>query len=256
MRIYADDWQIFVYLRQKLAVNKPYALEWGQWDIWMKDFKKSRPYAFFLTETLPDWIENVAYYIPTPISDIQYYIRNRFIRKTHVLPTGFKPGEYYDLDERILHGVMTALVDYVEIELAYKSRWCKTEESKKAKWKNGRCPEIGLAHLTWEMTLDDPALEKYERSTHQAVVAREVKAIYDWYKARPNRPDPYDASGWTEICDEKRNGGIGFMQKGTPEFERRKNNSLKLLRKIEAQYEKEDQQMLIRVIKIRRSLWT
>jgi hypothetical protein len=255
MRTYASEWKIFDYLRKRFEIEKPFALEWGGWEKWNDKLKKEKPVAYFFTETVPDVIDDIARYIPTPISDVRYYCRNRFYRKTHILPTGFKPGEYHDLDERILHGVMNALVDYVEVELAYKSRWCKTEESKTAKWRNGRCPELGLAHLAWEMTLDDPNLDINERCDSQAKTAREVKAIYDWWKARPNRPDAMDASGWSEICDEKRNGGIGFMDKGSAEFERRRNKAHKLLRKIELQYDKEDQDMLIRVIKHRRSLW-
>mgnify|MGYP003704215781 FL=1 len=257
MRTYANDWTIFKYLRQKLKVNKPYALEWGGWEKWENELKNSRPYAYFFTEQLPDFINDVAHYIPTPISDIRYYCRNRFIRKSHVLPTGFKPGAYYDLDERILHGIMQSLVDYVEIELAYKSRWCKTETSKTAKWRKGRCPELGLDYLAWEMTLDDPNLDEYSRSDDQAKTAREIKRIYDWWTvARPTRPDPYDVSGWSEICDEKRNGGIGFMERGNAAFEKRKTQSLKMLRRIEEQYEAEDEKMLISVIKIRKSMWT
>lgn len=256
MRVYPHEWKFFEYLRKRYGIEKPYALEWGGWEKWEEQIKKEKPWAFFLTETVPDFINDVANYIPTPIANIRYYCRNRFYRKTHVLPTGFKPGEYHDLDERILHGMMNALVDYVEVELAYKSRWCNTDESKTAKWRNGRCPELGLVHLAWEMTLDDPALDITERSDSQAQTAREVKAIYDWWKfTRPARPDAYDASGWTELCDEKRNGGIGFLEKGSDEFELRRSESHKQLRKIEEDYEKEDEEMLIRMIKRRRSLW-
>jgi hypothetical protein len=256
MRTYAQEWKFFEYLRRRFGVEKPYALEWGGWEKWDAQLKKDRPMAFFLTETIPDIIDDVAYHIPTPIADIRYYCRNRFYRKTHVLPTGFKPGEYHDFDERILHGIMNSLVDYIEVELAYKSRWCKTEESKTAKWKNGRCPELGLAHLAWEMTLDDPALDVTERCDSQAVTAREVKAIYDWWKVtRPARPDPYEASGWSAICDEGRATGSDFMKKGDEDYEARKSEAFKLNRKIEQEYEDEDQEMLIRVIKRRKSLW-
>jgi hypothetical protein len=256
MRTYASEWEIFENLRKRFGINKPLALEWGGWKKWEEQLKKEKPLAYFITETIPDFIDAVVRHIPTPIDDIRYYCRNRFIRKTHVLPTGFKPGEYHDLDERILHGIMEGLVDYVEVELAYKSRWCGSEESKAAKWRNGRCPELGLEYLEWEITLDDPNLGVNDRADHQAVVARQVKEIYDWWKARPARPDPMDASGWSEICDEKRNGGIGFMEKGDAEFERRKAESLRKLRKMEKQYEKEDEDKLIQLIKIRRSLWT
>lgn len=256
MRTYANEWKIFNYLRKRFGVDKPVALEWGGWEKWEEKVKKEKPMAYFLTETVPDFINDVTHYIPTPIADIRYYYRNRFYRKTHVLPTGFKPGEYHDLDERILYGIMNSLVDYVEVELAYKSRWCNTEESKTAKWQNGRCPELGLAHLAWAMTLGSEELDEVERCNSQAASAREIKIIYDWWKSRPNRPDPYDVSGWSEICEDRQNGGLKMFEKGSTEFERRKDKALKTLRKIESQYEKEDQDMLIRVIKRRHSLWT
>ena len=257
MRTYANDWKIFNYLRNKFGIQKPLALEWGKWDEWNEQTQKEKPIGFFLTETIPDFINDIAHYIPTPIADTRYYIRNRFIRKTHVLPTGLKVGAYHDLDERILHGLMTALVDFVEIEKAYKSRWCGTNESKTAKWKQGRCPELGLAYLDWEMTLDNPDLDENNRCDSQAAIAKEVRAIYDWWTVtRVARPDPYDLSGWSAICDEKTNGGIGLFQKGSEEFEQRKSQSLTTLRTIEQQYEDEDQEMLMRLIKIRRSLWS
>jgi hypothetical protein len=257
MRTYANEWKIFVYLRKRFGVDKPFALEWGGWEKWEEKVKKEKPLAFFLTETFPDFIDDVARYIPTPIDDIRYYCRNRFYRKTHVLPTGFKPGEYHDLDERILHGIMNGLVDYVEVELAYKSRWCNTEESKTAKWRNGRCPELGLSHLAWEMTLDEASLEEHERSTSQAETAREVKEIYDWWKfTRPARPDAYDVSGWSDLCEEKRADGGNMFDRGDADYQERSRKSLEIVRKIEQEYEDEDQEMLIRVIKRRRSLWT
>ena len=256
MRTYAQEWKLFEYIRNRYELNKPYATDSKGWKDWKAQAKAAKPVVYFLCETVPDFINDIAHYIPTPISNIRYYCRNRFYRKTHVLPTGFTPGEYHELDERILYGIMNSLVDYVEVELAYKSRWCRTEESKTAKWKNGRCPELGLAHLAWEMTLDDPALDISERSDTQASTAREVKEIYDWWKARPNRLDPYDASGWTVICEEARVAGLDFLEHGDDDYESRKSECFKLLRKIEDAYEAEDQDMLIRVIKRRRSFWT
>ena len=68
--------------------------------------------------------------------------------------------------------------------------------------------------------LDDPNLDINERCDSQAQRAREIKAIYDWWTiTRPARPDPHDLSGWTEICDEGRNGGIKIFQRGNAEFE-------------------------------------
>ena len=256
MRGYSDNWYIFRYMRKLFGIEKPLALPLGKWDEWEKNFKKQKPIVFFLTETVPDLIDTLTRYIPTPIDNIKYYYRNRFIRKTHVLPTGLKPGQYYDLEERILHGLMQSLVDYVEIELAYKSKWCNTDSNKTAKWKNGRCRQLGLDYLNWEMSLDNPKLDINEAAPGQAQEARDIKALYDWWTIhRPARPDPYVTSGWSDLCENKLNGGMKILEDGPPEFEIAKTESLKTLRKIEESYYEEDQAMLNLLIKIRRGLW-
>ena len=257
-RHYFEESELVNRLRTRFGVVKPYALPWDEWDEWNEKTKKAKPWAYWITETVPEFLDKILDKIPTPIDDIRYYCRNRFYRKSHVLPCYFKPGEYHDLDERLLHGIMNSLVDHVEVELAYKSRWCNTEESKTAKWKNGRCIPLGLSHLAWEMTLDDPSIDITERADSQAATAREIKAIYDWWKViRPARPDAYDASGWTEYCERNREAGNNIFsnKKKDPELAELSTVTHKKLREIEAAYDAEDEAMLIRVIKIRRSLW-
>jgi hypothetical protein len=257
-RHYFEESELVNRLRTRFGIVKPYALPWGEWDEWNAQTKKEKPFAYFITETLPEFLDKCLNKIPTPIDDIRYYCRNRFYRKSHVLPCYFKPGEYHDLDERLLHGVMNSLVDFVEIEKAYKSRWCNTEESKTAKWRNGRCPELGLEYLAWEMTLDSEELDITERSDSQAATAREIKEIYDWWKVtRPARPDPYDASGWSEYCRKSEAAGYTIFsnKEKDPELAAMSDLTHKKLREIEAAYDTEDEDMLIRVIKIRRSLW-
>jgi len=257
-KYYFEESKLVNRLRTRFGIDKPYALPWGEWDEWNAKTKKEKPFAYFITETLPEFLDKILSYIPTPISDIRYYCRNRFYRKSHVLPCYFKPGQYHDLDERLLHGIMNSLVDFVEVEKAYKSRWCVTEESQTAKWRNGRCPELGLEYLAWEMTLDSEDLDETERSDSQAAVAREIKAVYDWWKVtRPARPDPYDASGWSEYCkvSEEQGYKIFSNKEKNPELEELSTVTHKKLREIEAAYDAEDEAMLIRVIKIRCSLW-
>lgn len=251
MRLYLSDLKLINWVRKKFGIVKPTAAEWGKWQEWEIDVAKKHPVGYFLTETIPDFVEDVANKIPTPIDNLRYYIRNRFFRKCHVLPCGFKPGEYHDLSERILHGLMQSLIDYVEVELAYKSRWSFTEESKTAKWKNGRCPALGLAYLEWEMSMDDQLVNDLPNHTSQAAAAKEVNALYNWWKIeRPQRPDPDDASGWAALYDVDQT----FFQEGAED--ERKHNTLRRLQQIEQQYEQEDHAMILRLIHIRTSLWS
>ena len=68
-----------------------------------------------------------------------------------------------------------------------------------------------------------------------------------------------EASGWTAYCEAARlaNGGkLSFSNDKTPELRKMSDKAHKLLRKIEADYEKEDEAMMIRLIKVRHGLWT
>jgi hypothetical protein len=109
----------------------------------------------------------------------------------------------------------------------------------------------------WGVEETDP---NYGKPTGQAERAREIKDLYTWWTVTyRNRPDPYDASGWTEYCEAARlaNGGkLFFGTDKSPELKKQSDKSHKLLQKIEAAYAKEDEAMMIRLIKARDSLWT
>jgi len=252
--LYLGDSKWVNALRKKFGIDKPLYAGMGEWDEIDSRIRREHPVGWFFTETLPDAIEAVHKFITSPYYNTRYYIRNRFYRKTHVLRTDCPPGIYWDTDARLLSGMANAVVDYVEVELAFKSTWCGTDESKTAVWKNGRCPELGLSHLAWEMTLDGEELDVTERSDSQAASAREIKAIYDWAKTRDSRPDPMDISGWSAYCDKHR--GAPWKQEKTPEQAAESDAALAKLREIEQQHEQEDEEMLVRIVKIRRSLWS
>ena len=98
------------------------------------------------------------------------------------------------------------------------------------------------------------------KPTPQAVKAQEILALYTWWtEVYPNRPDAYDASGWTEYCEASRlsNGGkINWSSDKSPALKKQSSKAHKALQKLEADYEKEDTEMMIRLIKVRHGLWT
>lgn len=166
------------------------------------------------------------------------YFRNRFVKKTHVLKTGLKPGLYHELDERILHGLFNELKDFVEVETAGRMRHSKA----KYLFKKGRCPEAGLDHLRWASGLkfgeNDLVSKKdshYGKPTPQAISASKILELYYWWLDRPNRPDPMEESGFAEKNEDR---------------------TFKKLQSIEKKYSKDDEKMLIALIKIRKELWT
>jgi hypothetical protein len=165
------------------------------------------------------------------------------------------------------------LVDFVEIEQAW--HHCIWSDDMKTKydvpwyrkgwlrWRTWRCPEAGLEYLRWAETLTNKEfIEEGEKEepTYQAKAAKEIIELYTWWTTTyRNRPDPYEASGWTAACEASRiaNGGrLSFSADKDPVLKKASDKAHKLLQKIEADYEKEDEQMMIRLIKIRQSLWT
>ncbi len=63
----------------------------------------------------------------------------------------------------------------------------------------------------------------------------------------------------TYYCEASRlanNGKLSFGGDKTPELKEMCDTAHKKLREIEEAYEKEDEEMMIRLIKIRESLWT
>jgi len=255
-------------LKASLDLNKPAALGWGEWKDWHNQTKAQRPFAYFIMETVPDKFDDFVRFFTKPINDLRYAFRVRVFDRYHVIQTGLKPG-YNDCDTRMMHGMFNLLVDFVEIEKAWMHVIWDKEERKKHKypwWSFGwtrlrsfRNPQAGIANLKWEMTLDSDALAPHEQSPGQAQSAREIWEIYHWWKfARPARPDPHDASGWTEHCELLRQCGKDLFEFNveTEEERQRGRQCLDQCREIEAAYEAEDDQMLTRLIKIRKSLWT
>jgi len=255
----------------------PGALTSDGWDEWTKQATKAHPFRYWLADDALRFCERIFYYPTDKLYDLKYYINNRFITRTHSLtahPRDIRPGDWCDVGNRFLPCLFNELVDFIEVEQAWHHIAWNEEERKKFKtpfWAFGwmrvrtwRCPEAGLAHLDWEMTLNnnewlDPTHKDYNKPTPQAVKAKELKELYTWWTVtRPARPDPHQASGWSDYCEQVRilNDGRLFGSKKTPELEKLSKKSMKLLHKMEADFEKEDENMMIRLIKVRNGLWT
>jgi hypothetical protein len=251
--------------------------QWDEWDRKAQGYSKVR---YWLAEEGLDYVSKVVYFIPDKLYDIKYYINNRWVTRTHCLtahPRDIKPGNWHDVGNRFLPCLFNELVDFVEVELAWWHIAWNSEEREKYKapwwssgwfrWRTWRCPQAGLDNLEWQRQLrwtkDEVGDDHKElgKLTPQAVKAQEILDLYTWWtQVYRNRPDPYDASGWSAYCEASRlaNGGkLSWMSSDkTPELKKMSDKAHKLLRKIEADYEKEDEAMLIRLIKVRHSLWT
>ena len=248
------------------------------WDQWRNEAERYNPVRYWIAEELLDNIQGILLYIPERLNDVRYYINNRWVSKAHALtahPRDIRPGRWSDLGNRFLPCLFNELVDFVEIEQAW--HYCMWNEEERVKynvpwyrsgwlrWRTWRCPEAGLAYLTWASTLtNEEFLEEGEKHlaepTYQAKAAKEIIELYTWWTTvYRNRPDPYEASGWTAACEASRiaNGGrLNFGTEKDPVLKKASDKAHKLLQKIEKAYEAEDEAMMIRLIKVRQGLWT
>jgi hypothetical protein len=250
------------------------------WNEWERRAKAAYPIRWWLAEEGLDYLQNAVYWIPDSLYSIKYYINNRWVTKTNSLTASsrdIKPGSWCDVGNRFLPCLFNELQDFVEIELAWSNiAWDGNEARKKYqapfwatgwfRWRTWRCPQAGLDNLKWQSELRHTVDEGWEEGnpnigelTYQAKNALEILALYKWWtEVYPNRPDPHDAGGWTEYCDLKRaaHNGPFFGDDKTPEMREMSRKALEKTREIEESYEKENEEMLIRLIKIRNSLWT
>ena len=253
-----------------------------EWDNWTTQAQMKHSFRYWLAEEGLDYLQKIVFWPTDKLYDLKYYINNRFITRTHALtahPRDIKPGQWRDVGNRFLPCLFNELQDFVEVELAWwQIAWADPAEKAKYnapfwstgwfRWRTWRCPEAGLDNLKWQSELrwkedevgkDFVGLGEY---TPQAKNAQEIIALYKWWtEVYHQRPDPHDAGGWSEYCERKRqehgDEGLSFFKESkNPELRAFGDAALKKTHEIEAAYEAEDEEMLVRLIKVRHALWT
>lgn len=246
IRTRTNYWSSSKFAEWILGEKKPFALEWGAWDTYYDDLKKRKPFRYWLTENFLGFMQNIIYFPYDIYREIKFYIRNRWIDRTHYLNTGLQPGHYYELDYRLIHGLFNELVDFVEIELAANMMW---KDKHKYKIKNGRCVEAAYDYFKWAKNIKQKNKDGKRVLSEQAKSARTIQKLYEWWKyKRPNRLSPAEQSGWDKVYDK--------IEANDTKARKNAHKYYMKLIKIEEDYEQEDTDMLIELIKIRSHLWT
>lgn len=259
--------------------DKPPCATSKGWRLWKEAAKETHPIRFWIVEEGFDYAQNFVMWPIDKLYELKYYINNRFVTRTHTLTAHKRDiprGQWCDVGNRFLPCLFNELVDYVEIELAWWNvAWSDDKQDKYNtpfwakgwfRWRTWRCKQAGLDNLDWQRALVmdeqycmEPTDEDYGKPTSQAVRAQEILDLYTWWtEVRPKRGDPHDLSGWTAICDARRDRNEGFfdVESRTEEEREATRKALDLCHEIESKYEQEDEDMLIRLIKIRQGLWT
>lgn len=219
-----------------------------------------------------EYLEDFMYDVKRHVDNLIYWFRYRTYDRYNIIKISSLKPDYYDTDTRMLHGMFDLLVDFIEIEKAHMHKVFSEEFRNQNYFKKElywalhlftevRDREQGLAYLDWEINESD--------CKGQAECAKEQKELYLWWKdIRPNRKDPMDLSGWSDFCDKYRHKLWIFkpcedspelselVDTLTPEEREEERKILDKLHEVEMSQELEDEVMLTRLIRIRKSLWT
>ena len=277
-------WSCSKFANWLRGTKKPGAQTGEGWRKWNKQAREAHPIRYWLAEEGLDMIQNVLWWPVDKLYDVKYYINNRWVSRTHALTSrSLERGKWHEFETRMIHCLFDEMVDYIEIEEAWSHiAWDEEARTKYEppfyawgwfRWRTWRCPQAGIDKLKWAASITneewlDEDQKHLAEPTHQAKTARELLELYHWWKnVRPFRPDPMDASGWTAWCERRRQkineqdpeaGALSFLgsDNETPDEQSETRRILDLSYKIEQEQEQEDTDMMIRLIKIRRGMWT
>lgn len=181
------------------------------------------------------------------------WIAFRTTRRYNVLKIRELPPNYWDKDTILLYAVMQLVVDFVEIECAFMELDVPYTLRQKINFKLPwflrsdevyRNRELGLQHLKMlEETYQDMLVNPSD-------APKAIREVYLWWKdVRPYRKDPGDESGFNQYMKE-------CESTQTKKSKAQIDKLLKRSMQIEARHEKEDTEMLNKVIKYRGFMWT
>ena len=257
--------KFFNWLERKLKVDTPYAL--SNWDAWRQYMKTHRPIAFFLTDDLPRLIDKINVYRILKINYIPYYFKNLISLRYCFLKTKLPIMKFQELNTLILHANFNTLVDYVECSYnlipgkSYPNdRKEFIEKYNIPFWRQNqvffRSKEAGIKALNDQIA--DMVAHNYTDHSYQ-----EILDLYLWWTTtRPNRAElyvdsPADDNQWSNI--DLIYGESLFRSK----YSRKKHvkdqelisRLLSTSQKLEEEYNTEDTEMLVRLVKVLPKCW-
>jgi hypothetical protein len=177
----------------------------------------------------PKWVEKIidAYWFIWKKQDIvKSFLRGLIINRQHVIDTHLPIRAWHEADVRMLYGMMSLLTEFMDHEIFISDTDGVTDADAKYKY-----------------------------------AVEEMRAIYKWWKDYPKRQDEIDVAlkKWDDRVlkitkeDDSLNGLVDYLNQPTRDVEEERLACV--LYKMQAILSKEEQDMLIRLVKIRKFMW-
>ena len=228
-----------------------------EWNNWATKAQNNK-IRWFLTETLPDYL---SFRFLWPYERIGRKLKNKYVRKYNLIHIhSLKATEYYGVGDRLLHGMFQLLVDLVELEKAQRQIvWGDENVTGHITRGKDRNPEMGLKYLDWEIALGKKG------GVNQSENAKQIKELYIWWTVtRINRIELIDIKGTMGIStneyyrnmrlENKKNIATIFNEMVRDKDEELYKSVNKAYDDVEEKYEKEDERMLLQLVKLRKNL--
>lgn len=235
------------FFKRLAGLDKPTAATWSEWNVWKTKTKQKHPFRYWLGETVPHIINTWLMHLTNGLYWFKYRFQNK--HKYHLIDTKLKPG-YYDIDFRLLHGVMSLVVDYVEREHQTTdpeswSYWPSVVECA-IKDKNKR-NELVNANI-------EETLEHNLMPSNQINAILTVNDVYHWWK----NVYPFRKENKSTVCSEDTDPLKLFFEDDSEccDFSLRLSEEYKVRQVVKELWYEEEQYMLRRIIELRRDLWT
>lgn len=196
------------------------------WEDYYADLKRTYPVRYFFAETLVDFLRyKVAMPVTRPIKDAWYWLKCHVVPKHRYHILDLRQPDYthgwIDTDTRMLYANFNLLNEFVEHEMP--NFYCPTEEECNSE----EC---------WA-----------ESNRKQREAYLEVEALHFWWNIQRQLDQAKCAAAVTAWHDRKHKQKI---------FDEETERLWKEHLHLDEVFEQTETEMLIRLIKVRKSLWT
>jgi len=203
-------------------LSRPDAASWSDWRKWKKETKSKYPIRYFLLDTAPTFISsNWRWWISEPI----YNFKCKYIVKYHHIKIDVDRFMKYD---------KTSFRNY---------HWFDSDTQ----------ILYGMFQILVDFIEKESDIIDWSADPEHKRIFDELTKLYKWWiEDRPNRDDSYPCSGDFGVEDEDIFGDHVSKQPGYKAW----RDACDKREQRDREYDLEDTEMLIRLITIRKYMWT